>query len=132
VLLKVPTGTRKNCSEIYRQFGHAPTKRLGSPAVDCRLDCRPRNKFYVTEASCSVAVFRWGYSCRHFEVYFFVDHLALKVKALPSIQMSGTSKPDTEDLNLHGFRYEIFIFRKADIGKRILINIDTSYKSGPG
>jgi len=58
--------------------------------------------------------------------------MTLEIKALPSIQTSGTSKPkDTEDLNLHGFRNEKFRFRKADNDKRILINIDTYYKSGP-
>jgi len=122
-------GTRKTCSEIYRQFGHAHTKGLGSLAVDCRQF----NKFDATEVSCGVVVFRCGCSWRRFEVYFFVDYLTLKIKALPSIQTSGTSKPkETEDLNLHGFRYEDFRFRKADIDKRILINTEMYYKSGPG
>ena len=114
-----------------------PRRRLQT--IDCRhfnklnateVSCGKLNatevsccKFNTTEVSCGVAVFIWGYSWKRFEVYFFMDYLTLKTEALPSIQAPGTSKPkDTEDLNLHGLRYEDFRFRKADIDNRILIN----------
>ena len=32
-LFKIPMGTQKDFFEIYRQFGHAPTKRFASPAL---------------------------------------------------------------------------------------------------
>ena len=34
LLFKIPTGTRKDFFEIYRQFGHALSKRFASPGVD--------------------------------------------------------------------------------------------------
>jgi hypothetical protein len=33
LLFKIPTGTRKDFFEIYRQFGHAPSKDFTSPAL---------------------------------------------------------------------------------------------------
>jgi len=34
LLFKIPMGTRKNFFEIYRQFGHAPSKAFVSPVLD--------------------------------------------------------------------------------------------------
>jgi hypothetical protein len=34
LFFKIPTGTRKNFFEIYRQFGHPPAKRIVSPALE--------------------------------------------------------------------------------------------------
>jgi len=34
-LSKIPTGTWNNFFEIYKQFGHAPSKRFASPPLDC-------------------------------------------------------------------------------------------------
>ena len=37
-LFKIPTGTRKHFFEIYRQFGHMPSKRFASPDLDtCQM-----------------------------------------------------------------------------------------------
>jgi hypothetical protein len=33
LLFKIPMGTRMDFFEIYRQFGHAPSKRFASPAL---------------------------------------------------------------------------------------------------
>ena len=33
LFFKIPMGRRKNFFEIYRQFGHAPSKRFASPAI---------------------------------------------------------------------------------------------------
>jgi len=34
VIVKIPMGTRKNVFEIYRQFGHAHSKRFATSAVE--------------------------------------------------------------------------------------------------
>jgi hypothetical protein len=36
LLFKIRVGTRKCLFEIYRQFGHAPSKRFASPELDDR------------------------------------------------------------------------------------------------
>jgi hypothetical protein len=35
LLLKIPMRTRKNFFEVYKQFGHAPSKSFASPALRC-------------------------------------------------------------------------------------------------
>jgi hypothetical protein len=39
-LLKIPMGNRKNFFEIYKQFGHAPSKRFDIPGLGHGLDVR--------------------------------------------------------------------------------------------
>jgi hypothetical protein len=34
LFFKIPMGARKNFLEIYRQFGHAPSKRFTSPGLE--------------------------------------------------------------------------------------------------
>ena len=51
LLFQIPMGTRKDFFEIYRQFGQAPSKRFGSPALqrcgDCRLQYLPVSPKYA-------------------------------------------------------------------------------------
>jgi hypothetical protein len=37
LLFKIPMGTRKNFFEIYKPFGHAPSKRFATPSLSCIL-----------------------------------------------------------------------------------------------
>jgi hypothetical protein len=42
LLFKIPKGLRKNFFEMYRQFGHTPSKRFASPSLDgAELTRRP-------------------------------------------------------------------------------------------
>jgi hypothetical protein len=41
LLFKISMDMRKNSFEVYRQLGHAPSKRLASPAIGIEdLECR--------------------------------------------------------------------------------------------
>jgi hypothetical protein len=44
LLLKILAGTRKKLFEMYRLFGHAPSKRIASPVVAIQEEIKGRRK----------------------------------------------------------------------------------------